>query len=103
MKKSLSFIFIFLLLAINAASAKPINAKDARKVAENFFKQNATAKTLTFNLFFTENSANGLPAYYVFNVNANDGFIIVSADDAAHPIIGYSTKGQFVKPAKNSP
>jgi PKD repeat protein len=39
----------------------------------------------------------------VFNVNTNDGFVIVSADDRAYPIIGYSTKRQYVVPNKKSP
>ena len=34
----------------------------------------------------------------MFNVNANGGFVIVSAESATSPIIGYSNKGQYTLP-----
>lgn len=37
--------------------------------------------------------------YYVFNVNSSDGFVIVAAEDAESPILGYSNTGQYVIPA----
>lgn len=33
--------------------------------------------------------------YYIFNVGDSNGFVIVAGDDAAHPILGYSTTGYF--------
>ena len=33
--------------------------------------------------------------YYVFNVGENSGFIIVSGDDRAKEILGYSDSGSF--------
>lgn len=33
--------------------------------------------------------------FYVFNINQNDGFIILSADDRANPVIGYSLTGTW--------
>lgn len=36
-----------------------------------------------------------IPLYYVFNVNTHDGFVIIAAEDAALPILGYSTDGHF--------
>ena len=33
--------------------------------------------------------------YYVFNVQADGGFVIVSGDDRAYPVLGYSEKGRF--------
>lgn len=35
------------------------------------------------------------PYYYVFNKGENDGYIIVSADDATVPVIGFSDSGNF--------
>ena len=34
-------------------------------------------------------------AYYVFNLDAGGGFVIVSGDDRTPPILGYSDKGSF--------
>ena len=33
--------------------------------------------------------------YYVFNVAADGGFVIVSGDDRVYPVLGYSDKGRF--------
>ena len=33
--------------------------------------------------------------YYVFNIGAQQGFVIVSGDDRAHPVLGYAEKGSF--------
>lgn len=37
----------------------------------------------------------GTPEYYIFNIYPGPGFVIVSADDAAHPILGYSSEGYY--------
>ena len=33
--------------------------------------------------------------YYVFNIGARQGFVIVAGDDRAHPVLGYAEKGAF--------
>jgi len=44
----------------------------------------------------TWNNTNQLkPLYYVFNVNDNNGYIIVSGDDRVIPVLGYSFSGVF--------
>jgi len=40
-------------------------------------------------------STSSLPLYYVFNVDHDKGFIIVSADDRIYPVLGYSFHGRF--------
>ena len=37
----------------------------------------------------------GAPALYVFNVDEQNGFVIVAADDRARSILGYATSGSF--------
>lgn len=91
MKKIIYAAFAF-ALAINVANAKPITPATAKTIAENFYKKNSSVTINTLTLTHTELSAEGLPLYYVFDVNSNDGFIIVSGEDAIRPIIGYSTK-----------
>ena len=104
MKKGLFLSCVF-ALGMHVIDANPVTPAVAKQTAENFYKQNTNAKVkaVSLNLAFTEKSATGSAAYYVFNVNTNDGFVIISADDAAHPIIGYSTKNQFVVPTPVSP
>ena len=36
-----------------------------------------------------------IPAYYVFNADEDDGFVIVSADDRTSPVLGYSDHGHI--------
>ena len=35
------------------------------------------------------------PSFYVFNAGDNSGFVIISGDDSADPVIGYSHSGTF--------
>jgi PKD repeat protein len=101
MKKVLVAAFVF-VIGMQISKAKPITPVIAQQVAESFYKRNATVQTINLTLAYTEKSANGLPVYYAFNVNSNDGFVIITADDAAHPIMGYSTKNKFVVPQPKS-
>ncbi len=97
MKKLTCLILVFVLGA-NLVSASPVSSTTAKTVAENFYKQTARTSSAAASLTYTETSNTGQPVYYVFNINTAGGFVIVTADDAAHPIIGYSTKGHFVQP-----
>lgn len=46
-------------------------------------------------LVYTE-EAQGSPALYVFDkLAANDGYLILSADDMAYPVLGYADSGEF--------
>ncbi len=101
MKKLYNFLIVF-VLGTNIVIANQITLNAAKGVAENFYKQNSKNIVSSINLAFTETSDNGLPVYFVFNINANDGFVIVSPEDACHAIIGYSTKKQFVQPLNRS-
>ena len=101
MKKVLVAAFVF-VIGMQISKAKPVTPKTAQQVAESFYKRTTKAQVINLSLAYTEKSANGLPVYYAFNVNTNHGFVIVAADDAAHPIIGYSTKDMFVVPQPKS-
>ncbi len=100
--KKIIYFFIAFILGINLVSAKPITPQTAQNLALSFFKHNKAKMMVTATLAYTETLPDGSPAYYVFNINTNDGFIIIAADDAAHPVIGYSTKNQYVIPQKKS-
>ncbi len=96
------FLFIFVVLGTNIAFANTITMNAAKEVAENFYKQNSKIPISSAILAFTETSANGMPVYFAFNINTDDGFVIVSAEDAGHAIIGYSTKMKYMQPAEHS-
>jgi hypothetical protein len=107
MKKDLLLLFLFILFT-NFLFADPIDSGLATRIAKNFYLQsvnNQRMQDVTLMLVYTEKSASvsgvnrssdqDLPLYYVFNVNQNDGFIIVSADDEVTPVLGYSTSGSY--------
>jgi hypothetical protein len=95
--KKLNYVLSVFVLAISTAVAKPVEPATAQTVAEIFYKQNSKIVLISSTLVYTEVAA-GLPVYYVFDINGNNGFVIVAAEDAAHPVIGYSTVNHFVVP-----
>lgn len=99
----LTLLFVVLFLF---GFSKNVDLETAKFAAKNIYylkANNLFQKSLNeINLFhvYTE-QYNGEPIYYVFNVNHEEGFVIISADDIAYPIIGYSFKGVF--PVFNQP
>jgi hypothetical protein len=92
----ITLLAIFQLLITNA---KPIELNQAERVAKNFL-------FITINKYDAGCSFNdislsdpytylleGKPVFYAFQ--ANPGFIIIAADDAFVPVIGYSFEGAF--------
>jgi hypothetical protein len=104
--------FICLLIAslviVNFLFADPVETGLASKVAKNFYLQSINNKGLSevnLSLAYTEKSlsvsllkntgAQDLPVFFIFNVNENDGFVIVSADNDVTPVLGYSVTGRY--------
>jgi hypothetical protein len=94
-KKHLIFTFI-LIFSIFIAQAKFISQQTALIIAKNFYyeKSNIQQKNINFSEILTDNSVK--QSYYIFNLQNNSGFVIVSADDFYYPIIGYSLSGKFI-------
>ena len=96
MKRKILTLMMLLLIAIFTAEAKPVDMNTAREVAVKFMNANAKTplrSTGDLQLVTTYNIYRGDAAFYVFNTT--NGFVIVSADDCATPILGYSDDGQF--------
>ncbi len=97
------FTAAIILLAgfVNMIAAKPVNDSQAAKVAKNFYVERAKmkfkkleAQNIALQLYHTHKVA-AQNVYYIFNVSNEKGFVVVSADDAAYPIIAYSFKGSY--------
>jgi hypothetical protein len=101
MKKILYSIFA-ITICVNAANAGVVVSNMAQSVATNFYSQNTQKQVSDISLAYTATSSSGEPLYYAFNVNGSEGFVIISAEDAGHPILGYSTEGNFQVPSANS-
>ena len=86
--------------------AKQVNPETARQVAETQVRSRSQLRSdrlPVFELVHTETTAGTLRAsgsastnvlYYVYNVEGN-GFVIVSGDDIAVPVLGYSEQGSY--------
>ncbi len=106
--KKVVFLLISVLYLPFLVLAKERNITDASQLAGKFLFQTsqnlfmrAPSASSNLTIAYTsilENSAtalDGKPLYYVFNVGETNGFIIVSADDRAKEILGYSNSGNF--------
>ena len=95
-KKQLLVLLFAMLMSAFGLRANPIDMNNAREVGFKFM--NANAKTPLrgiddLQLVATYSISRGDAAVYIFNTS--NGFVIVSADDCATPILGYSNEGQF--------
>ena len=95
MVKKLLLLFNYLLF-VAVIQAAPVGRSDAQKKAQQFVAGKLAAARRTsqtqadLSLVKEEGSC-----YYIFNVGSRDGFVIVSGDDRAPEILGYSDTGSF--------
>ncbi|MCQ2309166.1 MAG: C10 family peptidase [Bacteroidales bacterium] len=91
-------LYTLLLIAMSfVTSAKEVSIATALEAGSNFLNVNVSQ---TFSKDFDElwlektfYGRNGNPVFYVFNFD--EGFVIVSAQDCARPILAYSNENQF--------
>ena len=97
MKRLLAVFLAF--FAITLVFAEDVSPDRALSMAREFLnngstKFNASAgRNLT--LAYQARSHEGKPDYYVFNLEGNGGFLVVTGDDRTMPVWGYSTSGSF--------
>lgn len=88
-------LFSSLLLADN------VTVEQAQSLALSFLRTNAQTRgtspqvRLVWNGEDASTRTTEEPAFYVFNRTDDSGFIIVSGDDIAMPVLGYSFKNNF--------
>ena len=93
MKKSMLFL-LMVMLFIGVLQAAPVDVEKAKSLGIKFMKANTEVKTDAAQLAYTGRTERGEACFYVFTMQPK-GFVIVSADDRAKPILGYSTEGAF--------
>jgi len=86
---------LLLSFSILNAWADEVSAIAAKNLAINFYRIQNGAAPQQLTLLQTE-TYNETPVYYIFQVNNADGFVIVSAEDQAYPILGYALNGVFI-------
>jgi hypothetical protein len=96
MKKRILTLILLLVAATFVAEANPVGLRTAQEVVVKFMNANSKVPLRgaeDLQLVTIYNISRGDAAFYVFNTP--NGYVIVSADDCATPILGYSNEGQF--------
>ena len=87
MRKTL-FLMMTLALFVGQLIASPVSVEQARHLGMKYVQSHSARQAIELNLAYTEVAENGNPAVYVFNFA--HGFVLVSADDVARPILAFS-------------
>ena len=98
----------FLVLFSLSLFAKKVTVEKAYQVAQNHVNEktrlrNGQTAQPEINLVYTAQEHSSLKNvgnqeiiyYYIFNIDSDKGFVIVSGDDIAYPILGYSFEGSY--------
>lgn len=99
MKNKLLNILILLLLCF-PLYAENITREQAKQKALEFFKINTpSGRVQDVKLVYESKnkvkSATATPALYIFDNPNGNGFVILSGDDIAYPVLGYSYENKF--------
>jgi len=114
MKKLITFLIVFSTVYL---SAEQISLDKAKLVATNFLtsqnsnKQNLKSKVKAFNqitltqitqltknnstIFKSKSTVADTSLLYIFNVNDNQGFIVISGNDVTIPVLAYAEQGKI--------
>ena len=92
-------LVLLMLILAGRVAADPVSAERAGKAALKFMQTNTgqDRETRSGPLCIAKVFAvpgETQPVFYIFNLNPQ-GWVIVSADDRAYPIIAYSQKGSY--------
>lgn len=96
MKRTLLSVLAVLTAAVMMAAPRSVN--DAKALANQYLtKSRAGMKAATpTNLHLAHTAMHAdQPAFYVFNNGDNAGYILISADDNAQEVLGYSSTGTY--------
>ena len=88
------FFALLIATATIGLQAKPVDVETAKSLGVKFMNANTNVRSAKAEWVYTAQADNGVAAFYVFAVQPK-GFVIVSADDRAKPILAYSTESNF--------
>ena len=101
MRNNILFLLIAVVLS-PAIMAEQRTASEAQNVADHYLRTKASHHLMgvstqppQLSLSMIGTNADNKVDYYVFNNGKDNGFIIVSGDDKAAPVLGYSDSGSF--------
>lgn len=115
-------LFSVFLFSMGEEPSRDLYENTALSVAKNFYisrfpqsdesRHKASAVDYNFELVHEEfsvstdpsqrkNTGRTTPLFYVFNVNSDDGFVIVSGHENVRPILAYAFRGAFKQDEKS--
>lgn len=84
---------LLLLIVASCIFALPVSKTDANRVAQNFITERMG---LGYEVSDSKALDSGYPSQYIYAVNLKpSGFVLVAADNAAIPILGYSSQNNW--------
>ena len=92
MKRNLIFLMLLATLALTAI-ATPVSPATARKAATNFMLSTGMKGPDIKLTDITE--ATPFSQMYIFDLNGNEGFIIIAGDDNSEPLLAFSLTNPF--------
>lgn len=94
--RKLSFAAACLLMAMNSANAAYVSPETALTAAKNFYALKTGSRDVDFKLSGSYKTEDGSKAtVYVFEREAGNGFVLMSAEDRIQPVLAYSTESRF--------
>ena len=97
--KRLLLLLISVFALVSASWADQITREQALAKAQQFLSQKGLSRSLKVaETQMSRARARGKSTpdyYYVFNAGQNQGFVIISGDDHAEEVLGYSDRGSF--------
>lgn len=91
------FILILTLCSVITAKAAPVDLKTACKTAEQVLGKQVSE--LLPRMQRAVGTSQQAPAYYLFNADDGNGFVLLSGDDRLTPLLGYSQEGHLAEMA----
>lgn len=91
------YLTLVLLSAACYSMAAPVTREQARRQAENFARLSCRQLSQSASGMHKASAytPQGNTPYYVFDMDGEDGFVIVAGDDRAEPILGYVDGAAF--------
>ena len=93
--KKLLLLGAGILALTQSISAGPISPEQALQRVTSSRNKAMSSVGSTPKLIYTESTDDGVASVYIFNRSNNDGFMLLSADDRAYPMLGYTDEGSF--------
>ena len=99
-EKSMRKLLVLLLLFVSViAEGRKISESEAAAIASEFLNsatvKQSSAKTEVRRVKALGIANSDVAPFYIYNAEGNNGFVIVSGNDRANKILGYSDKGKF--------